>query len=194
MADAVSVEKLTDKSNDTPAVSVTSDTFISKVWDALLEIPGVSKTMVNRYRDAALGAVEKFSKLPHTLAGLSTLLHYNIAMVAYRYGKSPQAFLSTFTASPELVAQVIKLPGRDGKITRNVTVSRNLFNPTSEQVKMITLFDMEARKLVNFSAKEWTILPPPHGFFPLDPKIADILQTALEVIYNPNRKKELRKA
>lgn len=190
MADAVSLEQPLESGPNKPS---TVDTFISKIRKALYDIPGSSKSKVDRLLEAQGVVFKQFSKLPHTLSALSAFLHYNIAVVIYRYGKSPQAFMSAFTASPELVAAVLKMAGSDGKVSRNITISRNLFNPKSEQDKMVTLFDMENRKLVNFSAKEWTILPPPDGFLPLDPKIGDILQEALADIYNPNRKKERRK-
>ena len=170
----------------------TVKTFISEIRRAMYDIPGASKSKIDRLLESVGNSFQKFSALPHTLSALSAFLHYNVAAIAYRYGNSPQGFISTFTASPELVAAIVKMAGPNGKVSRNLTISRNLFNPKSEQDKMVTLFDMESRKLVNFAAREWAILPPPDGFLPLDSNIADILQEALADIYNPNRKNERR--
>lgn len=191
MADAIAGDKPIQPNENVPR---TIKTFVAEIRKALYDIPGVSKTAVDRLMESQGNMFQQFSRLPHTLPSLSTFLHYNIGVVAYKYGaSSPQAYISTFTASPELVAAIIKMSGPDGKVPRNLTISRTLFNPKSEQDKMVTLFDMEARKLVNFAAKEWMILPPPDGFLPLDPKIGDILQEALADIYNPQRKQERRK-
>lgn len=190
MADIIPADQPIQSEENAPK---TIKTFITEIRKAMYDIPGASKSKIDRLLESVGGAFQKFSKLPHTLSALNTFLHYNIGVIAYKYGSSPQGFISTFTASPELVAAILKMSDSSGKIPRGFTISRNLFNPKSEQDKMITVFDIEARKLVNFAAKEWAILPPPNGFLPLDPNIADILQEALADIYNPNRKKERRK-
>ncbi len=180
------------QSNDRAPKTV--KTFVSEIKTAMRDIPGVEKSKLDRLLESVGDSFQKFSKLPHTFPALSAFLHYHIAAIAYKFGNSPQIYVSVLTASPALVSEILKMTGSDGKVSRNFTISRDLFNPKSEHDKMITVFDVESRRLIkNFAPKEWMILPPPDGFLPLDPKIVDILQEALADIYNPNRKKERKK-
>lgn len=190
MADPVQGNKPLNVGDERPA---TVNTFLGKVTKALLDqTSGPNKSRMERFLETRQAFVSKFSRLPHTPAGLSTTLHYCIADVAYRYGHGNQAFVSTLTASPELVAKLLTITAQNGRpIVRNITVSRNLFNPRTENDKVVTLFDLEARKLLRFSATEWTILPM--TLLPLDQNIADILTECLAGIYDPNRKRQIRK-
>jgi len=190
MADPIQPNAPIQSGDNTPK---TVKTFIAEIKTAMGSIPGVQKSKLDRLLESVGGSFQKFSKLPHTLPALSAFLHYHIAAIAYKFGNSPQAYVSVFTASPALVSEILKMTGPDGKVSRNLTISRDLFNPKSEHDKAIAVFDVESRKLIkNFAPKEWAILPPPNGFLPLDPNIVDVLQEALADIYNPNRKKERR--
>ena len=172
----------------------TVKTFIAEIKDAMNNVQDVNKSKLDRLLESVGDSFQKFSKLPHTLPALSAFLHYHIAAIAYKFGNSPQIYVSVFTAAPALISEILKMAGPNGKAPRNLAISRDMFNPKSENDKRIAVFDVESRQLIkNFAPKEWMILPPPNGFLPLDSNIVDILQEALADIYNPNRKQERRR-